>query len=81
MTILGCIVATVLLLTGHKMKRHGWCFYFEIGEGWGGLELGLFFITNKNPSDHIKNHEYGHAFQNIRYGWLMPFIVCIPSAI
>lgn len=81
LTLIGLIVASVLCACGYKPKKHGYCFYFEIGEGWGGLELGVVFLTNKNPSTHIKNHEHGHALQNCVYGVLMPFIVCIPSAI
>ncbi len=81
MTLIGCIVALGLLLTGHKAKQWGYCWYFEVGENWGGVELGVFFVTNKNPSTHIKNHEFGHSIQNCYYGFLMPFLVCIPSAI
>ncbi len=81
MTLVGCLVAMVLLVLGHKPKRWGYCYYFEIGEGWGGLELGVFFLCNKNPTEHIKNHETGHSLQNCVLGPLMPFVVCVPSAI
>ena len=81
MTLLGCLVAVVLLVIGYRPKKWGWCWYFEVEKNWGGLELGVIFLTNKNPSDHIKNHEHGHAIQNCWFGLLMPFIVCIPSAI
>lgn len=80
MTLIGCLVAAVLLITGHKPKKWGWCWYFEVGENWGGVELGLFFLTNKNPSEHIKSHELGHSHQNCTFGFLMPFLICIPSA-
>lgn len=81
LTLIGIIVAIVLQICGYKPQRHGYCFYFEIGENWGGAELGIVFLTNKNPSTYIKNHEHGHALQNCVYGFFMPFIVCIPSAI
>lgn len=81
LTIVGCVVALFLMLAGLKPKRWGYCWYFEIGEKWGGLELGVVFITNKHPSKHLRNHEYGHGIQNCYYGFLMPFLVCIPSAI
>lgn len=82
LNIVGFIVAVVLLLAGKKPKRWGDCFYFEVGKtNWGGLELGIFFLTSKNPSIHTRNHEHGHAIQNCFFGVFMPFIVNIPSAI
>ena len=74
MSLVGCLVALVLLIAGYKPKKWGYCWYFEVGENWGGLELGIFFITNKNASKSIKNHEHGHALQNCKYG---PFMVVI----
>ena len=81
MALIGCVVAAVLFLAGYRPKRWGHCWYFEVGKGWGGVELGVFFITNERPSKRIRNHEFGHALQNCVYGWLMPFLVCIPSAV
>lgn len=81
LNIVGCIVALVMIITGHKPQKWGYCYYFEVGENWGGLELGIFFLTNKNPSNHTKNHEHGHAIQNCYWGFLMPFVINIPSAI
>ena len=81
LNIVGFIVALVLLCTGHKPSKHGGCLYFQVGKGWGGLNLGLVFLTDDKPSEHTKNHEFGHAIQNAKYGLAMPFIVCIPSAI
>ena len=80
MTLVGCLAAAVLLLIGYKPKKWGYCYYFEVGDDWGGVELGFIFIANKNPSEHIKSHELGHGLQNCMFGFLMPFIVCIPSA-
>ncbi len=81
MTLIGCIVAGVLMLAGHRPKRWGYCWYFEVVEGWGGLEMGVFFLTCKNPTERTKNHELGHAIQNCYWGFLMPFVISIPSAI
>ena len=82
LNIVGFIVALVLLCVGKKPKKWGDCFYFEVGKtNWGGLELGIIFLTQKNPSIHTRNHEHGHAIQNCLFGVFMPFIVNIPSAI
>ena len=81
MTFVGCVAAMILTAMGHKPKKWGHCYYFEVGHGWGGIELGAFFIVNKNPSEYIRNHELGHGFQNCLLGPLMPFVVSIPSAI
>lgn len=81
MTLCGGVVALALLVTGHKPKRFHYLIYFEVGSGWGGFELGAFFVVNKNPSLHILQHESGHGLQNIMLGVFMPFIVSIPSCI
>lgn len=81
LNIAGFLVALVLLCAGKKPKRWGDCFYFEVGKGWGGLELGIIFLTSERPSERTKNHEHGHAVQNCIFGPFMPFIVNIPSAI
>lgn len=81
MTLIGAIVTLFLFCIGYKVHRHGGCFYTEIGESWGGLELGLFFLCNKGASKHIKDHEFGHSLQNCIWGPLFPFVIAIPSAI
>jgi hypothetical protein len=81
MTLAGLLVAGVLLLAGKRPKKHGWCYYFEVGENWGGFNLGIIFLTSSNPPESTKNHEFGHAIQNIMWGPLMPFVITIPSAI
>ena len=73
MTLIGCIVALVLICCKKKPVKYGWCWCFECDVNWG-LELGIFFIAPKK-SKSTKNHEHGHAIQNIYFG---PFAVsCI----
>ena len=68
MTLFGCIVALGFLITGHRPKRYGWDWYFEIkGIGWG-LELGIFFIAPDGECEQLKAHEQGHGIQNIYLG-------------
>lgn len=81
MTFIGCVVASVLRALGYKPQKWGYCYYFEVGENWGGLELGPIFLVCKNAGDHVKNHELGHGHQNCILGPLMPFVVSIPSAV
>jgi predicted small integral membrane protein len=80
MTLIGAFVALGLLITGHKPKKYGHCIHFEVGKHWGGVNLGLFFLTDDSASDPTKNHEHGHGFQNAVLGPLFPFLVAIPSA-
>lgn len=81
MSLIGAMASLVLLIIGYKPKKFYHIIYFEVGEDWGGLELGCFFICNKNSNLHIKQHEAGHGIQNIIFGPIMPFLICIPSAI
>ena len=81
LTLAGALVAFFLILTGRCPKRHGGCFYFNVGNDWGGMNLGLFFFTDNWDSPSIKNHEYGHSLQNAIWGPLMIFVIAIPSAI
>lgn len=74
LNIIGFIIALFLIITGHKPKRHKLCLYFEVGEYWGGLELGFFFLIDKVSSTHTKNHEVGHAIQN---SWFGPFFLIL----
>ena len=80
-TIIGCFATILLLITGYKPQKWGYCWYFEVGESWGGVNLGPVFIVNKNASKYTKSHELGHSFHNCWFGPLMPLVVSIPSAI
>lgn len=81
MTLIGAVVALVLMCAGKKPQKHAGCTYFNIGKSWGGMELGCFFLTDSHDSNSTKNHEFGHSLQNCLWGPLFPFVVCIPSAI
>lgn len=81
LTLIGCLVAGILMFLGYRPKKFGYCYCFEVGVDWGGLEFGLFFITNKFPEEELKAHEFGHGIQNCLYGFFMIPLVCIPSAI
>lgn len=81
MTLVGMLVALVLLLTGHKPKTWNYCLYFNVGENWGGCSIGPVFLTGKKEYESVNNHEHGHAIQNCFLGVFMPFVVALPSAI
>lgn len=81
-TLIGCLVALVLTAIGYKCYgRYGYCWVFEVGRNWGGLNLGPIIITSSPHSHYTMKHEHGHAIQNCWFGPLMSFIVCIPSAV
>lgn len=81
-TLAGMLVALVMLITGHKVKRWGWSWYFETGGGrWGGMSWGPVFIKDRYSGSALKNHEFGHAVQNCFFGPFMIFLVGIPSSI
>ena len=80
-SLAGLLTMGVLRLTGREIKRFGWCWYMELGSHWGGCSMGPFFFKQKEPSRHICIHESGHAIQNCWFGFLMPFLVSIPSSI
>lgn len=80
-TLLGLLVSLGMLISGHKPHKFGYGFYFEFGEGWGGLELGPVFIVSKDAAEVTKQHEAGHGYQNLWFGPFMPLLISIPSAI
>lgn len=82
MSLIGVIVVSTIVTIGKKeIQKHGLCYYVEVGKGWGGLELGMFFICSEGSSESTKSHEFGHGLQNCILGPFMPFVVCIPSAV
>lgn len=81
MSIIGLIVILFSLFF-KKVKTYHGRLYVVWGERWGGVELGCFFVCSKTDEyDSLMAHECGHTLQNCIWGPLMPFVVCIPSAI
>lgn len=80
-TFAGFFAALAMLITGHKPRRWGYAWYFEVGKHWGGASLGPVFLKDRtSDSPHLKNHEFGHSIQNCYYGPLMPLLVGLPSS-
>ena len=79
-TFAGSVVALAMMATGHKPQRHGWCWYFEAGDRWGGMDWGPVFITGRSDNPSLRDHEFGHAIQNCYYGPFMPILVTAPSS-
>ncbi|WP_428910028.1 hypothetical protein [Niallia sp. Krafla_26] len=79
--IIGAGVAFLLICKGYKPRRFCHAVYFEVGRNWGGVNFGGFFFVQKDATLTLKRHEYGHGFQNMMLGVLMPFLIHIPSAI
>lgn len=75
MTLIGLIVAAVMILRGKKPTIYRGCIYFEAKYC---LNLGIVIFSNDKD---VLPHEYGHALQNCVYGIFSPFLVTIPSAI
>lgn len=80
MTLIGGIAFLGLKITGHKIHSNQYGYYCEFGKGWGGVSLGPFAIVNKNPSQHLLTHEFGHALQNCYFGPHM-IIISLFSAV
>ena len=80
MTTIGLVVLLVTLPFGKFEIYHG-RIYKRIGKNWGGVELGCFFLCDNSADEYRLAHESGHGLQNCLWGPLMPFVICIPSAI
>lgn len=80
MTLIGLIAACILRAMGYEPKQWGYCYYFEVGTGWGGINLGPIFVVSKDAYKSTKHHEVGHGHQNCIWGILFPFVIAIPSA-
>lgn len=80
LTILGLLAASALIVLGYKPKRFGFAWCFEVGKGWGGLNLGIIIFCGKGSSNTLKAHEYGHSIQNTKYGAAMVFLTLASAA-
>lgn len=78
LSLCGAVVSLFLIATGHRPRRWGGCWYFNLGKNaWGGLNLGMFFFTDPVDSPNTKNHEFGHAIQNCYLGpFMIPLVLC-----
>ena len=63
-----------------KTYKHRKMICIVIPISFGGLNLGMFAIHGEGDEE-VVTHEYGHSIQNLLWGWLMPFVITIPSAI
>lgn len=80
-SLVGLIVILICLPLKRVRKFHN-RLYAVVGNRWGGLELGCFFICGENCQyTSLLCHESGHGFQNIIWGPLFIFVIAIPSAI
>ena len=92
-TISGLFVSLFILIFMHKkahFHKNGFSWIIEIGDNWGGLELGAIALCGSyaqkdspcyspNWYEHTRRHEFGHTIQNIILGPLYIFIVGLPS--
>jgi hypothetical protein len=62
------------MLCGYKPYKNQYGYTIEIGKSWGGAEIGPYCLVNKNPNQHILDHEFGHGLQNCYFGPFMMFI-------
>ena len=79
LTIIGWIVAFVMLITFHKpkLKNVVLCFYVNSKMGFG-FSIGMTIVASV---DSVIPHEIGHTYQNAIFGIFMPFLISIPSMI
>ena len=78
-----------IIFTKAKYHRNGYSIIIEIGNNWGGLNLGAISLcggyTTTYPDiewfEHTRRHEFGHSLQNLIFGPFQLFIVVIPSVI
>lgn len=80
MTLVGSVVALVLIIAGYKPQKNQYGFVFVTGNNWGGVEMGPFAIVNNNPTQHLLDHEFGHSLQNCYFGPFMIFISLASAA-
>ena len=82
LTLVGLLVSMVCEICGYvSYGKYGYCWVFQIGRNWGGLNLGPVILTSTPHNSNLMKHEHGHAIQNCWFGPFMLIFVCIPSAI
>ena len=93
MTFVGLVVTLFILIFLNKkahFHKNGFSWIIEIGDNWGGIELGPMAICGSYAQkdgpcynikwfEHTRRHEFGHTIQNIILGPFYLFVVAIPS--
>lgn len=74
MTLIGGLVAAVLLASGRKPHRNQYGWYFIVGQGHSGVSFGPIAVVNSPAFSPILFHEFGHGVQNCYFG---PFMIII----
>lgn len=79
MNIIGGITCLVALCFKCPVRKYRNAVEILVPWNFGGCELGMFFVRGKDCPG-VAPHEYGHTIQNLWWGPLFPFVVCLPSA-
>ena len=79
MNIFGSITCIIALCCKCPIQKYRNAIEILVPWNFGGCELGMFFIRGKDCPG-VAPHEYGHTIQNLWWGPLFPFVVCLPSA-
>lgn len=80
MNIIGGIVCIIALCCKCPVQKYRNAIEILVPWNFGGCELGMFFVLGKDCLS-VAPHEYGHTIQNLWWGPLFPFVVCLPSAL
>lgn len=83
-TLIGALVALVLLITGSKPYKFGPTIVIPYKTNMGGgFSFSFFTFINEKykESYHILAHEYGHSLQGLILGPFWLLLVGIPSVI
>ena len=67
LSLAGVLVCGVLVLCGYHVKRYGLLYYIAIGESWGGLELGWFFLVSVPERKRYGSTSWGTAIRTPAY--------------
>ena len=74
MNIIGLLVFAFLIVFKKKKPKKFYNHYYIPMDGNWGLELGMFFLSDKTEDEYILHHEAGHGLQNIVFGPFTLFI-------
>lgn len=77
----GAIITLALICCGKKPRMFHHFVYVPVGKNWGGIEFGMFFLTDDTPGNYILFHEAGHSYQMALMGPFNWFVSFFPSCI